>query len=288
MEPENRLIKTIDDFSFKENDLKQLNIPDVLYKYREWDNSFHKRVLTDFEVFYANSLDFEDPNDSKNLPRYDLLSKKDKIKFGEHVVKNQNPDYTRQQVRAEVRKTYQNSPLRNPTTLKEYMRDDLKRWQERSGILSLTANPLNKSMWDKYSANGQGYCVGFNTKKFIDCVRGGGGPVQYVEELPKVWPRPFHDFDQQHILRIFFKELKWSFEEEYRLHTFSKDPLSSGDRVKKVHAAAFYEVLLGYNMPSDKKKELLQSLPMELSSIPVFETEIQNGEVIKGNKVNPS
>lgn len=48
--------------------------PEILYKYRDWRKSNHKRILTDNELFFTAPKNFNDPFDV-NIPfRYDKLS----------------------------------------------------------------------------------------------------------------------------------------------------------------------------------------------------------------------
>lgn len=42
-------------------------VPQVLYKYRDWDNPEHKKVLTDCTLYLASPRDFEDKKDC-NVP----------------------------------------------------------------------------------------------------------------------------------------------------------------------------------------------------------------------------
>ena len=39
--------------------------PEILYKYRSWDDSFHKKVITHRELFFSPPTWFEDPKDCR-------------------------------------------------------------------------------------------------------------------------------------------------------------------------------------------------------------------------------
>ena len=49
--------------------------PDVLYKYRVWEHDYHKRILTEDEIYFASSADFNDPFDCAIPIRYDALTR---------------------------------------------------------------------------------------------------------------------------------------------------------------------------------------------------------------------
>src|SRR5262245_954759 len=52
----------------------QMDLPDTVYKYREWNNPIHKTIITQLQVFLSPPTGFEDPLDCKNPIRYDLLT----------------------------------------------------------------------------------------------------------------------------------------------------------------------------------------------------------------------
>ncbi len=39
----------------------EMNLPKILYKYRDWNNHFHKTILTERKVYFAQPTSFEDP-----------------------------------------------------------------------------------------------------------------------------------------------------------------------------------------------------------------------------------
>ena len=49
-------------------DNKKNTHPNILYKYRNWDNELHKKVLTDNILYMASPRDFEDIHDC-NFPK---------------------------------------------------------------------------------------------------------------------------------------------------------------------------------------------------------------------------
>jgi hypothetical protein len=51
-----------------------LVMPETLYKYRDWQDKNHRRVISHQEVFFASPNSFEDKLDCKNPTRWDLLT----------------------------------------------------------------------------------------------------------------------------------------------------------------------------------------------------------------------
>ncbi len=79
--------------------LKDVEFPQTLYKYRDWDNKNNKRFITHREVFMSAPSSFEDELDCKLPVRYDLLTEKQAMKFAMNLSKRVNPKFNRQKHR---------------------------------------------------------------------------------------------------------------------------------------------------------------------------------------------
>ncbi len=251
-----------------EKTFEEMELPETVYKYRVWDNPFHKTIITKQEVFFAAPTSFEDPLDCKNLIRYDLLTDEDIYSYFLMDSKEKYPERTRQQHRAYAREWSKKTPMNDKKYVKERVEQDFKEYDERFGVLSLTANPTNEAMWEKYANNHNGFAIGFNPLIMFPYL-GGGGAVSYYDELPIILPRPWHSFEEQHNYQIFAKLSKWSFEEEYRTHMFRPDPLTIQDRTIKLPPEAITKIIIGKNMPQESVDNLIESIPAELSHVQI-------------------
>lgn len=256
--------------NMKQEELKKLDLPDIIYKYRDWSDDYHKTILTERQVFLASPSSFEDPLDCKIPIRYDLLTDKDIYDKYLHLSKIDNPGWNRAQHRSHAREWTKKTPLKNPEAIKDFQNTYFKEFFERFGVLSLTAESENDDMWKKYSDDFKGFCVGFNTVIMFDSL-GGGGMVNYCDELPIIYPEPKHTLQEQHVYQVYSKERKWEFEKEYRTHKFSYSPLNNGDRIITLPPEAYNCVILGKKMPEDIKENLKSSIPEELSHIEIIE-----------------
>lgn len=242
--------------------------PEVLYKYRDFADAYHKKVLTNRQLYYSAPSGFEDPKDCKIPVRFDLLTKKQRIKWIEYKLRENIPNKARAYYRQQARETYKTSPLSNNEELKQYQEETFKQYDERAGILSLTGNPNNEKMWDKYANKHTGFCVGFDPLILFQHL-GGGGKVDYVDKLPEIFPHPIHSYEKQMVSQIYSKEKKWFFEEEYRTGTFRDYPMSQKDRIITVPPEGFRIIIIGKNMPNNLYEELVGSLPPELKNVPI-------------------
>jgi hypothetical protein len=244
--------------------------PEILYKYRKWTDLNHRKVLTERQLFYSPPSWFEDPLDCKLVVRYDLLNSQEKIKWIEFKLKQNEPNHPRPYYRNRTRELFKTSPLRDNNAIRNLQNETFLEYDQRTGILSLTEHNENTDMWNKYSENGKGFCVGYNSVALFECL-GGGGKVHYVPRLPVIKPEPFHSHDEQIVFQLYYKEDKWSFEDEYRTHTFMSQPLEICDRIITVPPNAFNCIYLGKNMEKTDKDELYASIPSELQNIPIIE-----------------
>jgi hypothetical protein len=201
----------------------------------------------------SSPFDFEDIKDCKSLKRYDLLTNKEIYDYYLQYSKKNNPERTREQHRKYAREWFKKSPMHNPNLIKEQQEEDLKEFAEHFGVLSLTTNPSSQPMWIKYSDNHKGICVGFNSKLMFPYL-GGGGKVEYFDELPIIYPSD--DFDIERNKQIFSKESIWKFEEEYRTHKHFFKKASPKDRQIKLPKECFIEVIFGFYTPVKNKEEI--------------------------------
>jgi hypothetical protein len=244
----------------------ELGLPETIYKYRTWTNPLHHRIITHQEIYMASPGDFDDPNDCKIPVRYDLLSKKDLFDIYLYYSKQDHKNWDRTKHRSFAREWVKKTLLRDPSYIEQMRKEYFEDFFSHFGVLSLTANPHNDQMWKSYSDDHQGFCIGFNTIQLFEYL-GGGGIVNYYDDLPIIHPVPKHSFEQQHILQVFSKLRKWEYEEEYRTHKFYPVHATTQQRIIKIPPSAFREIILGKNMPHAIKELLLISIPEDLGHI---------------------
>ena len=47
------------------------NTPALIYKYRDWENDYHKRIITERELYFAHPHTLNDPYDAR--PPYNFI-----------------------------------------------------------------------------------------------------------------------------------------------------------------------------------------------------------------------
>ena len=245
-----------------------VELPAVLYKYREWKKPVHQTILTERQVYFARPSSFADPLDCKNPTRYDLLNDAEFWECLKYQLKKQHPEWNVFQIEASARLWLTKSPSRDPGYIEKMEAQFFHEYDERIGILSLTANPISQEMWEQYADHCRGFAVGFYPHIMFDYL-GGGAPVTYCDELPIIYPQPLQDFMTQHYNQVYHKLKKWEFEQEYRTQKSSRSSLSEQERTVVLPSEAYAHILIGKDMPPEDEQLLRTSLPNELHDVPI-------------------
>ena len=237
---------------------ESFSAPKILYKYRDWDIDYHKTILLENKIYLSPPRDFEDKMDC-NLPEK-FPSKEDLFDIFLEKSKQLNPIYSEEEHENFANYWAENSPLANPSELSRLIREFNDDFNNRFGVLSVTEDPSNKTMWVKYANNFRGICIGFDTEKLFSVV-GGGGEVIYQDDLPVI---DFinDDFSAKHVKNIFSKGKDWAFEKEYRLHKFWSNNPSKEDRNIEMPKDCIVEIILGKGI-SDENRNSVSRLVQE-------------------------
>ena len=233
------------------------DLPKIVYKYRTWSNEYHRTILTEQKIFLSPPASFEDPLDCKLFKRYDLLTTEQIYDKYLRSSKEENHGWTRQQHRHFAREWTKKNIFHDKVQLRKMQEEHFEEYNQRFGVLSLTANPANFTMRDKYSEHHTGFCVGFNAINLFNHL-GGGGKVDYLDKLPDILPTD--NYEAEHYKQVFSKEKKWEFEQEYRTHKFYPGPASNADRQIKLSLDSFSEIIFGAEMPENIQREEIQQV----------------------------
>lgn len=229
---------------------------DVLYKYRDWKNSYHKKLLEIPVIFMASPSSFEDEFDCHVPEDFPLLEELPDL-FWEKSFQELPPNTSLRHRREWVDYWCQNTPLADRNKRVELAKEFYQQFCDIFGVLSLTANPAKEEMWQKYAANHKGFCIGYR-KEILEAYVGGAGPVIYTKELPHV--TYFKDDNMtQYVKNVFFKEAKWDFEQEYRVHKIWNHTASMTERNIPIPVEAIDEIIVGKDI-DDKDYEEIKAL----------------------------
>ena len=242
-------------------------VPEKLYKYRDWKNDFHRKILLHQEIFIPSPRTFNDPHDCRIPISIHLLKEDEELakEYFNHAVSRQYPDYTKKQHEQEVDKKLNEGLFRNEDFIKSENKKSIERLLDTLGVYSTTAINDNILMWAHYSNNHQGFCVGFDSVKLCKYLQGGAQEVLYKDEYPTILPTedPKTCINKQ----INTKASYWDYEIEYRLTNFDY-----ANKVIKIPKEIINEVVIGCNMSESDEKDILKLISIELPHVKTYKT----------------
>jgi hypothetical protein len=192
-------------------------IPNILYKYRDYKNAYNRKTLFEFELFLATTSMFNDPYegsipftyDPKDLTPENIFLKMRQLAINEH------PDWSEAEIQNYCFEGQRKDLLNDDKHIEQFNEQNRKDIDKTFGIFSMTTNPLNYLMWSHYGNSHTGFCIGFDSTILFDTVGGGLGPVHYDTEVPKM--RLFGDIYDFHLKQLATKSVIWKYEDEYRI-----------------------------------------------------------------------
>lgn len=233
--------------------IRDLNLPPVLYKFRELSKSQHVESLFKSEIYIPSANSFNDPYDSMLPFRYhskDLTPENLYLK-GLELVKNNKQFKNEEERQAFVYDMQRADLMNNPDHLEWMDKVERERMNKEFGLFCLTPKIENLLMWSYYSDSHTGFAIGFDTIQLVESgLFNMGGLVEYIEEFPKFPLFPPKENVGSMFSNIFFKKSKeWAHEDEYRLlHSYKKG------KVHKIDPLIVKEIVFGCK--TDEKKEL--------------------------------
>ena len=246
--------------------------PRIIYKYRDWNNPFHKKLLTDNEIFMSPPNLFNDPFDCRIYEDMSWLH--DENKRNEHI------ERTIQNSKSHIKKTYKNEAEARKVISKNLSNPDL--YQIRSertqdeytdkyiGIASFAENCDSILMWSHYANNHTGFSVGFDEKKmkmsglFDLC-----DSVVYNEDMPNYY---IDERRTKKITKELYKSNEWEYEREYRaICLYFDNRLKNPKRTVNFKDSYVKEIVFGLLMSQEHKDEITEIAKSK--NIPLYQME---------------
>ena len=245
-----------------------------LYKYRVWENAYHKRLLTHNEIYFSSIVSFNDPFEGIIPIRYDLLSEEDILKISTRLTKRKYPWIKHKKAKNLAKRKM----LKSPRYWENYGEMTGVQYNyriENFGIFSLTEDPHNIVMWSHYADSHKGICVGFDMQEFDKCcntIFTQSGliidlhKIEYKDKFP-VFERDKMSVEDHGVKPLITKSEYWNYEKEWRLISInnkSKFPLRIRDGI-------ICEIILGCRISDKHKEEIIEVLRRKKSKITLFQ-----------------
>ena len=250
--------------------IKELKVPDVLYKYRCFGNKYHEKALYEYELYIPSPDGFNDPFDSKIPFRYeekDLTEDNIRKKTFEMAQKIQ-PNKSRIDQEELAIRMQNDHILDDEHNLEDFDKVTFKSLCTDYGIYCLTPDEKNLLMWSYYADSHKGFCIGYNAKYLVECgLFGLGGEILYTNEFPKM-PLFATETDNSLIKLLFTKWDIWAHEKEYRLvHRYKNS------KKHTLEQEAISEIILGCMVPDNQRIAFVNAIKDILPNIKIYQIE---------------
>ncbi|MFW5983141.1 MAG: DUF2971 domain-containing protein [bacterium] len=234
------------------NRITNEEIPSILYKYRDWKNKFHRRLITNQEIYFPKPSAFNDPFDGNIPVRWDLMSYEECFDKNLELINTDHKDKDQKLVREYAKKVTDEKTLWHPGKLRKERSEQLNKWNSIIGLFSLSKMNDNILMWSHYSLNHSGFVVGLNTDSLVnDYDFDYLEPIKYQEEYPII--KGTDDTTFQFYKKFFHKSELWEYEKEWRL---SKNHIEN--RLVKLKKDSIDEIIIGCSADNKQINDIIE------------------------------
>ncbi len=274
----------------------------TLYKYRTWKKPDHKRILTHNEIYFGKPSDFKD-NLECNLPiRFNSVDDDDLLSF----VVNRFIDVEYYYAERELRQSKfdelfskRKKDLQDETWQKKEQDRLFDELDELLGVFSVSPHNNNHHLWEVFSGDHEGFCVGFNSDILYRDQENFGSakkvtyynPADFLDEegnpiiiLP--FYRTYEERRNAYIKNVCSLRNDWKDEDEVRITKLYLKPNEQDDDVIKlpvinrqviVPKEAYTEVVLGLKMPKEHKNEIAEIVNSRFPHVELLEIDSSTG-----------
>lgn len=161
-----------------ETTMANLPLPGILFKYREWGNSDHLRMLTDAEFMFERPYEmcpFSELQFETKVMGWNKLRQ-----FYEDRVQKRFPLLNSYEQSVIIQREFKLSAYHNPKLVDREIVDLFNQFDGRFGALSLGSNNVSNRLWEDFALSGSGFCVGVDPH-IIAHSSSHGGLMQYYK-----------------------------------------------------------------------------------------------------------
>lgn len=246
--------------------------PRILYKYRDWKDDFHKKILIDNELYLSSVDKFNDPFDSTLPFQHDKseLTEENVIKKFVEINSKNYPNVPKIEFINEAKERFAKGEFTSDNFWRKHHQNINKNIAERYGICCLTTKNNNLLMWAHYANSHSGICIGFNTellyKSKLIILK-----VNYSDFFPTI---PLFEDDGLGISSLTTTKSKhWEYEDEYRIskHFAPKTSIKLQDNT-------ISEIIFGCNIDYQSRKQIIAIVKEKNLKIKLYDCKIDDKE----------
>ncbi len=257
----------------EKNETESEPAPDILYKYADWDNEYHKRLITSPEVYLSSPADFNDPYDCTVKSRYDLWSQNEWTELYYKDFINKYPEHTEKDLNIAAEKLYfeiHEFETNHENALNRITNNQNSHFMNNIGIFSLSKIKDNLLMWSHYANSHKGVCIGYDKALLRDFIKNFYSEFppktkyidyfecRYKSDYPENIPSTEMGNPFEYFKRLEIKFSGWEYEQEWRLAVNQNEPLYQ--RTVQLPIDVIKEVYLGLRISKANTSNILFEL----------------------------
>ena len=235
-------------------------IPKLLYKYRDWSKKLHRRLITHNEIYFSKPSSFNDPFDGNIPVRWDLLTYEDCLEKNLEFVKISNKTNDPKIQRQVAEALTESKSLWHPKNVNKESPEDIMKWDDIIGLISLSEERDNILMWSHYANFHHGFVVGLYSESILN-----NYDFDYLDHINYSYDYPIisgnDDHTEQFLKKFFSKSKMWEYEKEWRI---TKNHIKK--RLVKLNKETFGEFIIGCQVSDSDKNLMIKSITKKFGS----------------------
>ncbi|MDY0142996.1 MAG: DUF2971 domain-containing protein [Bacteroidales bacterium] len=236
---------------------------DIVYKYRDWNNSFHKNSLLYNEIYLSSPKDFNDPFDCRITPNFKHLTKEEKNNYINELAISQFEDTINEGLDFNFLFNRLIERAKNEDDFQEFLNNiNFESQDKQYGIFCTSLRWDSLLMWSHYANCHKGFCIGYDQDKLLNSnYFGKADLVKYDSKYPSLKPRVAKK-DLELIERGFIvthtKSKEWDDEKEYRFFKLFQNEPYPFERLINLPDEFIVEIVLGINISESGSDEIIR------------------------------
>jgi hypothetical protein len=240
--------------------------PSILYKFRDWGNSDHQKILTEQELWLAHPKTLNDLHDvtvplkfkpeEVDDPSFQKKLRQALQSMHPHIPPGSRDFETICENQTELIKADPDHFQKNYRVIRDGNDFDI------IGIFCLGESSTDVLMWGYYGNGKNSFCVGFDTIGLVKKLYCTFSKVRYT---PNVITWSFLADEEQLNDTLYTKHTDWQHEKEWRFVTPLID--SDKDRSVRFDKSLIKEVILGPKIDKQSQEHIIKTLKIEYNSV---------------------
>lgn len=254
------------------------NLPDIIFKYRDWDDPKHKRILTEREIYYASPYESSDIHELTLEKDYSGVTDDDIYKFIYKTAPERG--YFTHEQRDEIAKIMvKKTSFHNPRYRKNVETIFKQQLNRRLSIFSVSEHRDNNNLWNVFANGEMGFCVGLSPEAMFECgaVFGTAAKVKYYDTgnppvIKGSISKSFEESVEETYELIYSLPDIFMDEDEFRI-----TKMDIPNRQINLTPECYRQIILGSKISNKSKAEIIAISQKNFPDCPIYQAKFDFG-----------